>query len=545
MVRALLRCLVFILFLCLTHIAAFGYSRDSTPLFYAALCGRVEVARLLLRYGASCEKGTFDGERCLYAALDDETRRLLEEEGFARGGAAAHDAFMDFLENAFDNEADGAASWRDVELRVGGEARGGVRAHACVLAARLPGLLERAWPRRDDAGVAVFAGARFCHATLSAVVRWAYTARLEVASHLVGEAAALLRSSGQPAVAAALEGEDASTDWKRRAGRGTAAVAPPLAEAKAELAADLLRLIGEEGDVAEEPEESGSQTPQSRRALALVRRLRTRFAVGGRVFFAHPLLLAPRSAFFDALLTRWSSPSPHLHAVLQSESEIDASDRKPVEIADVSSDAFHLLLTWAATDAVPPSAPRDVLLDLLSLADRCLLDGLKARAALALVPHVSRDTCVFFLSLAEASDVPRLGAAAATCVAEHLECLPAGDEGALAAAAASSASSVRGRHAADSIPLLDDVAYEVARLHGRGELSDSDEEQRWRPAPLGTWAPAEAGGGGGGAMRPADARRAAAADARRGAASARRRKAAILEQLAAGVQGWETASARA
>ena len=44
------------------------------PLFYAALCGHVEMLRLLLRSGARVERNTFDGERCLYAALNDACR---------------------------------------------------------------------------------------------------------------------------------------------------------------------------------------------------------------------------------------------------------------------------------------------------------------------------------------------------------------------------------------------------------------------------------------------------------------------------------------
>jgi hypothetical protein len=35
---------------------------------------------------------TYDGERCLYAALNDDTRRVLLEEGFAFAAARSHGA---------------------------------------------------------------------------------------------------------------------------------------------------------------------------------------------------------------------------------------------------------------------------------------------------------------------------------------------------------------------------------------------------------------------------------------------------------------------
>lgn len=51
---------------------------DSTPLYYACLCGHLETVEYLLENGARCEANTFDGERCLYGALTDQIRTLLK-----------------------------------------------------------------------------------------------------------------------------------------------------------------------------------------------------------------------------------------------------------------------------------------------------------------------------------------------------------------------------------------------------------------------------------------------------------------------------------
>ena len=47
------------------------------PIRKASLCGHYEVVQLLLESGALCERDTFQGERCLYNALNDRIRNLL------------------------------------------------------------------------------------------------------------------------------------------------------------------------------------------------------------------------------------------------------------------------------------------------------------------------------------------------------------------------------------------------------------------------------------------------------------------------------------
>jgi ankyrin repeat/BTB/POZ domain-containing protein 1 len=50
----------------------------------ASLCGHYEVVQLLLESGALCERDTFQGERCLYNALNDRIRNLLLEYDYSK-----------------------------------------------------------------------------------------------------------------------------------------------------------------------------------------------------------------------------------------------------------------------------------------------------------------------------------------------------------------------------------------------------------------------------------------------------------------------------
>lgn len=50
---------------------------DSIPLFYACLCGHIEIVKYLLDRGTRLDASTFEGARCYYGALNDEIRKVL------------------------------------------------------------------------------------------------------------------------------------------------------------------------------------------------------------------------------------------------------------------------------------------------------------------------------------------------------------------------------------------------------------------------------------------------------------------------------------
>lgn len=497
------------------------------PLFYACLCGHEDVLRLLLRAGAACERNTWDGERCLYACLNAACRSTLQREGFVLGSVRADDAWLYMLECAHDSIDDERfVPHRDFAVLTAGGQR--VCCHASLLAARCPVLAARFFTSGE--AEADLSRARAPPELLAGLIRWCYTDRFACAATQAEPAARLLSQAGLPELRDALRDAAAAQPPPVQAGRrppqppsaGRLVVEPTRMQCKAAMRAALSQLRDaaseSEGEEAEEAE--GRAARRARRAatpparLAALRRgaLRVRLSPSA-TFRVHGWLLAPRSDVWLAQLSRWrAGPAASLDLALP----------------DISPPAFRALLDWLYLDALPPGLPPPLLLQVVAAADALLIEPLKQRAAAALVPAVALPRqAVPLLGFAEEKGCARLAAAAAAQVALELESL-AGDAE-LAACVAESAARIRGRQAADSIPVLDEVALHVKRLHGAGgELSDEEEEERWAALPERCAAEREA--------------KARAMAARGG--SERRRKAALLQILAARVQGWEVAGAR-
>ena len=98
---------------------------DSTPLYYACLCGHSEVVEYLLANGAKCEANTFDGERCLYGALTDQIRNIIKNYKVVQ---TKRDQYEQFFERLFE-----LSPFYDVVFELKERV---FKAHKCILASR-------------------------------------------------------------------------------------------------------------------------------------------------------------------------------------------------------------------------------------------------------------------------------------------------------------------------------------------------------------------------------------------------------------------------
>ncbi|XP_073087245.1 ankyrin repeat and BTB/POZ domain-containing protein 1 isoform X5 [Manis javanica] len=150
---------------------------DSTPLYYACLCGHEELVLYLLANGARCEANTFDGERCLYGALSDTIRRALRDYKQVTASCRRRDYYDDFLQSSPLPRLLEQGIHSDVVFVVHGKP---FRAHRCVLGARstyFANMLDTKWKGKSTV---VLRHPLINPVAFGALLQYLYTGRLDV-----------------------------------------------------------------------------------------------------------------------------------------------------------------------------------------------------------------------------------------------------------------------------------------------------------------------------------------------------------------------------
>ncbi|KAM9093967.1 ankyrin repeat and BTB/POZ domain-containing protein 1 [Sarcophilus harrisii] len=412
---------------------------DSTPLYYACLCGHEELVRYLLANGARCEANTFDGERCLYGALSDTIRRELKDYKQITSTRMQRDYYDDFLQRLLEQ---GYQS--DIVFIVHGKS---FCAHRCILSARssyFANMFDTKWKGKS---VIALKHPLINPMAFGSLLQYLYTGRLDIDVEHVSDCKRLAKQCQLQELITGLETKCKKAYEFVASKPGTCVkvltIEPPPADCR--LREDLALLA----DCALPPElrvgfgelpfdstDNFSSCPD------------VCFRVGDYNFLCHKAFFCGRSDYFRALLDDHFSESE----------ELAASPGLPaVTLHGISPDIFTRVLYYVYSDDTELSP--DIAYDVLCVADMYLLPGLKRLCGRSLAQVLEEDSVVGVWKVAKLFQLTRLEDQCTEFMAKVIEKLVERED--FVAAVKEEAAAVAERQETDSIPLVDDIRFHI------------------------------------------------------------------------------------
>ncbi|CAN8258151.1 unnamed protein product [Cochlearia groenlandica] len=376
---------------------------DSVALYYACLSGHIDAARMLLQNGAICSEHTFDGDRCHYASLNLRIRKLLKafearppplsplqaslrdtflgcnHDRASSSSSSSSDAFISF--SVSEDAMDSSSSYfpPDVMFFVQGRP---IEAHRAILSARSPFFkhkFENEWRDRREVR---FAKEKLSYPALCSLLHFFYSDRLEISVDDMEDLVRICKVCKCESLQSIVEMElihqkyaeykthrDLDNSMKRFILQG---ISLPEED---RLPASLHRIL----KASLEKSYADITESDSLDSLADVC-----VQVDRRNFYCHQVILASRSEYFRARLSRVKD----FH---EGTNDLPGDRLTFLEEHDLSAEAFEKMIEYMYTDGLKEINPNQAE-EIFDVASRYLLFPLKRAVADALLPHLENAT---------------------------------------------------------------------------------------------------------------------------------------------------------
>ncbi|XP_031572856.1 ankyrin repeat and BTB/POZ domain-containing protein 1-like, partial [Actinia tenebrosa] len=435
---------------------------DSTPLYYACLCGHENLVEFLLAKGARCEPHTFDGERCIYAALTNRIRKLLKEYKAITPDCMRRDSYREFFRRCLQVQ-----DFVDVCFIVHGVK---IHAHQVILSARssyFADMFQTKWKGRSVI--------RLNHPLVApwafqSILQYLYTDRLCVEVSRSEECILLAKQCKLIKLKETLESRLSMIESFGLSKPGTKAI----------------KVINVEPDsTSEEFQESYSALVEA--VVPLPFRLKQFpsgifcdspveeievflpfmenwpyddvtlpddkppftdicFVVEEFRFYAHKVFMCGRSDYFKALL--------HDHF---SEAVLPEGCTPEVTLHDVNAEVFATVVAFIYRDSA--EITMETAFNVLCAADLYLLNGLKRICANQISKYLDVDNVISILRTARLFSLESLESNCSSFLACHLDKVIESVE--LHSLILEDAASIQNRQEKDSIPIIDDIRFHL------------------------------------------------------------------------------------
>uniref|UniRef100_A0AAQ4RDK0 Ankyrin repeat and BTB (POZ) domain containing 1 n=1 Tax=Gasterosteus aculeatus aculeatus TaxID=481459 RepID=A0AAQ4RDK0_GASAC len=449
---------------------------DSSPLYYACLCGHEELVQYLLANGAKCEANTFDGERCMYGSLNESVRRLLKDYKCISVRAMQRDDFSYFLHALLEQGPHG-----DVKFLVHGRM---FTAHRCVLSARseyFTDMFETKWKGKSSITlkhplvernthtcvrglccliqrrphvvclfVYVSVGkSRFVPqvnpSAFGAILQYSYTGRMDIDISLVEDCRRLAKQCKMELLIDQLENKCKQlyefVSHKPGICVKVLSLDPHSCQLQEEMAqlADCALPIELRVGFGELPFNRVDRFPTYPDIC---------FRVDGFNFLCHKAFFCGRSDYFKALLEDHFSEGEQLQT---------QPSTPVITLHNISHEIFTHVMYYIYTDDTQLIA--EVSFDVLCVADMYLLPGLKRLCGKTLAKTICEDNVLYMWKTAKLFRLSRLEDQCTQFMAKIIERLVERAE--FAEIIKEDAASVEERQETDSVPLVDEIRYHI------------------------------------------------------------------------------------
>ncbi|XP_007888532.1 ankyrin repeat and BTB/POZ domain-containing protein 1 [Callorhinchus milii] len=411
---------------------------DSTPLYYACLCGHEDLVRYLLSNGAKCEANTFDAERCLYGALNDSIRRLLKEYKQITAKGMQRDYYDDFLQRLLEQ-----GRYSDVAFIVHGET---FKAHRCVLNARSNYFAEMFQTKWKGKNVIALKNPLVNPMAFQALLQYLYTGHLDIEVGNIEDLKILAKQCKLQLLIDELENKCKKVYEFVSSKPGTCVTVLTLDTQENCTLQDDLAILADCALPAELRVGFGELPFDSTDNFSSYPDLC--FRVKGYNFLCHKAFFCGRSDYFRALLEDHFCESQEL----QSQPSIPM-----ISLHNITEEIFIRLLYYIYSDET--ELPPEIAFEVLCVADMYLLPGLKRLCGKTLALTLCEDNVLNVWKTAKLFRLTRLEDQCTEYMAKIVEKLVESEE--FAQAVRDDAESVKAREETDSVPLVDDIRFHI------------------------------------------------------------------------------------
>jgi len=346
---------------------------NAIPLFYACLCGHTELVKYFLGKGAILESGTFEGERCYYAALTPEITDILKN---FKAKPKPINMLVEHLRTL-----QSTPQFHDVEFIIENKS---IPVHRFLLACRSPYLCNKLRTQWLERNKIVLKHLLIRYEAFDALMQFIYTGSVNIDTDHVDAFLALLKQCQFMDLRKRVDFENNNREDQS----DRLIINASEQEIENTLVSDLRVLwktivVGERDEYAD-----------------------VVINVEDASFQCHRALLIARSEYFRGLF------SGHFKETTDSTTN--------VVIKDMNTQVFVKVLEFVYTNNVEDMEDYELGLNIMTAADRFLMTGLKHLCVLFLCRQVNMDNVYDILYAAEIFGSYRLSETCLALLAENI-----------------------------------------------------------------------------------------------------------------------------